>query len=361
MSKNALVATLGVAALLFVGFLVWNSASNPNTVPPNSISVEPNFQPPAPPPPAPPAEPAVPTVRTDANAIPSLSTVVVRGTVTPNGAPTTYWFEYGESTALGIRTSAQSIGSGFVSIYTPAYITGLKSNTTYWYRLGAQNRFGTVNGDTFSFKTNSAPLPQGSVPAVRTLAATDVTRISAILNGQITPNSSETTYWFEYGETADFGSVTSFQSAGAGTAQASASASISGLQPLTRYFFRLNAQNRFGTVNGGVQSFTTQGPAEPGLPTVTSTSVSSITPSSARLGAQVNPNGAPTAYHFEYSTDQSFVNALRTPEATIPAGSSASVTANISGLLGNTTYYYRLILRNQLGTTVGTTASFTTR
>src|SRR3990167_4439744 len=46
----------------------------------------------------PPAQPTagVPTVVTDSGATPSNSTAVVTGKVTPNGVPTTYWYEYGE-------------------------------------------------------------------------------------------------------------------------------------------------------------------------------------------------------------------------------------------------------------------------
>src|SRR3989338_5849828 len=95
-----------------------------------------------------------PRVVTDANVAASNSTAVVTGKVTPNGAPTAYWYEYGETTTLGSKTSAQAIGSGYNEIASPGYITGLRANTRYNFRLTAQNSFGTVYGTMYSFSTN---------------------------------------------------------------------------------------------------------------------------------------------------------------------------------------------------------------
>jgi phosphodiesterase/alkaline phosphatase D-like protein len=127
--------------------------------------------------------------------------------------------------------------------------------------LSAKNALGTVNGATQSFSTNNNPPTQGSVPSASTNAAEDVTRISATLNARVNPHASQTTYWFEYGDDTDFGSVSAFQSSGNGDTSTSVSAGVSGLNPLTKYYFRINAQNQFGTVNGATQNFTTKGPA----------------------------------------------------------------------------------------------------
>src|SRR3989338_7819302 len=74
-----------------------------------------------------------PVVTTDSVISPTASTAVVNGKVYPNGAVTSYWFEYGTTTDGPSRTSAQVIGSGYVNIPTPAFITGLNSNTKYYF------------------------------------------------------------------------------------------------------------------------------------------------------------------------------------------------------------------------------------
>lgn len=362
MNKNLIPGLVIIALLVVGGFALFTiTPGEPAPVPPVAT---PNPVPtPVPiPTPVPTPTPGAPTVITNATAVPSSSTVVVTGNVVPNGALTTYWYEYGTTTALGARTSSQSIGSGYTSIYAPAYITGLSANTTYHYRLSAENRFGTVNGATYIFTTNSTPPPQGSAPATRTLAATNVSRTTANLNGSVDANRAETTYWFEYGESADLGFTTSFQSAGSGDTAQNVSVSVANLKPLTRYFFRLNAQNQFGTVNGSILNFTTTGPAAPGEPSVDTRAASGITSSSANLNANINPNGAETTYWFEYSEDSllgSFL-ATSTSSATLSGTTNTAVSMNVSGLDNNTRYFYRAVGQNQYGTVRGDVVQFKT-
>ncbi len=308
--------------------------------------------------------PGLPTVSTSSNTGPSSVGAIVTGQVNPNGASTTYWFDYGTTTALGTQTPAQGVGSGYSPIAAPAYITGLRATTQYYFRLSAQNRFGTVNGATYTLMTNNNPPPQGSAPTTTTTAASNISRTTANLNGQVKPNNSSTTYWFEYGRDSGLGSVTSPQSAGSGTAFVSASVSVSNLQPLTQYFFRLNAQNQYGTINGAILSFTTKGPSSTGTPTVETSSPSNVSRTDAFLNGSINPNGLATTYWFEYSEDSLLGTLIGsgTPEKTIAAGTTnVKVQAKITGLQNNTTYYYHLVGRNADGTVFGNVVSFRTK
>lgn len=309
--------------------------------------------------------PSAPTVVTDTGVAPTNSTAVVTGKVTPNGAPTSYWYEYGRTANLGGRTNAQSIGSGWSAIASPGYITGLAANTTYYFRLVAQNSQGTTNGTTYSFSTNNNPPGQGTAPAASTNSATAVARATATLNAHVNPHSSQTTYWFEYGQSNDFGSVTGFQSAGSGNTSDAVSADISGLAPATKYFFRINAQNQYGTVNGATQSFTTTGPAaQAQQPVVTTQVAAPVATTSATLRGTVNPSGAQTTYWFEYSTDSLLGSVLLKTTPHTSAGSAvgtASVTANVSNLASGTKYYYRIVAQNSAGTVRGDNQTFTTK
>ena len=72
--------------------------------------------------------------------------------VDANGAPASFWFEYGTSYALGQRTDAQ-FSPNTNRAGMSADVGGLSANTTYYYRISAQNQFGIANGDVEKFTT----------------------------------------------------------------------------------------------------------------------------------------------------------------------------------------------------------------
>lgn len=360
MNQNIIIGILVVLVVLGGGyFLITMDAGSGDgqatTTPPTTQN--PTITPPTA------TSPAAPTVVTDTNVSPSNSTAVVTGKVTPNGAATSYWYEYGETTALGARTTTQAIGSGFVAIASPGYITGLKANTLYYFRLSAQNSYGTVNGTTKSFTTNTNPPPQGNAPTVSASAAAAVERTSATLNASVNPRGSQTTYWFEYGDSTSFGNTTSFESAGNDSVSTGVSAAISNLSPATKYYFRVNAQNQYGTVNGATREFTTKGPAA-AAPSANTLSANAVATTTATLRGTVDPNGAETTYWFEYSTDSLLGAVLlkTTPHRSAGAGTNAiSVEANIAELTSNMTYYVRVVAQNSEGTVRGDKISFKTK
>jgi phosphodiesterase/alkaline phosphatase D-like protein len=361
MNKNFIIVIIciGLLVLAGIGYALWSNYNSPqvslNTQNQTPTSADNSTSVPA-------AQPSAPIVQTNSSTVPYISTVVVRGTVNPNGELTTYWFEYGETSALGTQTSVYSIGSGYAAFYTPAYITGLKSNTNYYFRLSANNSVGTVSGAIYSFKTTTTPAPAGTAPTASTTSATNIERTAANLNGQINPKNSVTTYWFEYGLTSNLGTVTPFQTSDSSNSSSAVLASVSNLQPLTKYYFRLDAQNQFGTVNGQTLNFTTAGPVAATVPSVNTTSVNAITSSSAKLNASINPNGAAATYWFTYSADSSFSLVTNTAEQPLNSVSSiVNVSANISNLINNKKYYVRAAARNQYGTTHGEVTSFTTK
>lgn len=202
-----------------------------------------------------------PIAVTSSTVSPSATTVIVSGSVSPRGAFTNYWYEYGKTSDLGIKTANQTMGSGFVSIQAPAYITELSKNTTYYFKLVAENQYGKVAGNQYTFRTTeSTPPPVGSAPSVKTVTANGISKTTANINGEITVNKSETQYWFEYGKTAQLGNTSAFFSAANTGDKSLVSISLSNLDPSTGYYFRINAQNRFGTINGSILNFKTLGP-----------------------------------------------------------------------------------------------------
>ena len=269
------VVVLGAGAIYFFNQQMFSQSSTNTTTSTTTSTSTPN------PTPVSVSQPSSPVVQTNLSTAPYISTVVVSGTVNPNGALTTYWYEYGKTTALGTQTSAYLLSSGYATFYAPAYITGLSPSTNYYFRLSARNSIGTASGAIYSFKTDTTPAPSGTAPTASTSPATNIARTTANLNGQINPKNSVTTFWFEYGLTSNLGTVTSFQTSDSSNSSSAVLASVSSLQPFTKYYFRLDAQNQFGTVNGQILNFTTNGPIAATVPTVKTNSANAITSSSA--------------------------------------------------------------------------------
>jgi hypothetical protein len=306
-----------------------------------------------------------PTVSTNYNASPTDTTAIVTGSVVPNGAFTNYWYEYGPTANLGSKTANQSVGSGFAAIAAPGYITGLVKDTTYYFRLVAESQYGRFAGASYSFQTTHGNLPPvGGVPTAQTLAASSLTRTSANLNGNVTPNKVATTYWFEFGTTANLGNTSALVGVSDTGTEASISMPITGLDPATTYYFRMDAQNQFGTVNGSILTFKTDGPVAIAAPTATTRSAASVSASTATLRASVVPNGPATTYWFEYSKNplSSSVDLLVTSTTIVAAGMDAiPVSTDITNLASSTTYYFRVVAQNTSGTVRGGSMTFQTR
>ncbi len=99
-----------------------------------------------------------PTVTTKAASGVGRYEATLNGTVNPRGFATTYYFEYGPTTAYGqkVPLSAKAVGSGMSDVAVAEAIKSLVSYTTYHYRLVAQNSEGTSNGADQTLTTKPA-------------------------------------------------------------------------------------------------------------------------------------------------------------------------------------------------------------
>jgi photosystem II stability/assembly factor-like uncharacterized protein len=192
-----------------------------------------------------------PTVSTGGTGVITSAVAEVMGTVNPNGAPTTYWFEYGTTTSYGQQTPSASAGSSTGTVAIETDLVGLSPLTTYHYRLVAENPGGRTYGSDRFFRTTSPP------PLATTGTATLVSSSGARLAGGVVPRGSATSYWFEYGPTTSYGQQTAAGSAGSGNSTFAVSAELSGLAPVTTYHYRLVAANGGGTTFGADRQFTT--------------------------------------------------------------------------------------------------------
>jgi hypothetical protein len=94
-----------------------------------------------------------PTVATEPADHVQPTSAVLHASVTPNGAPTTYRFKYGRTTAYGSVTSRASAGAGTAPVQVEAKVDGLRSGTTYHFQIAASNAAGTVQGADATFTT----------------------------------------------------------------------------------------------------------------------------------------------------------------------------------------------------------------
>jgi hypothetical protein len=116
------------------------------------------------------------------------------------------------------------------------------------------------------------------------------------------------------------------------------------------------------TTSGGILSFTT--PANVVPPTTTTDPATSVTDTTATINGTGTSNGASSTLTFKWGTSPTLTSgtttatALQSPIA--PSSVNAPVFANLSGLTGGTTYYFRITISNSNGSVDGSILQFTT-
>ncbi len=274
-------------------------------------------------------------------------------------------FEYATTPSLEKPTSVPCVGlsgSGTSPIAVSAAVSGLSANTTYFFRIVAENVGGKTQGAIESFKTLFA------APTVKTEKATEVTGTSATLNATVNPNGGEVTSCkFEYGPKVPYEkSVTCTELPGSGSSPVAVSAPISSLSANTPYHFRIVATNASGAAGGTGEGADETLKTTVEAPTVKTGHAEEITQTSAKLNATVNPNGGEvTSCKFEYVTARHFefdgYFEAHTVSCSPPPGSGTSavpVSATVTELTANTTYHFRISATNAGGTSEGLDETF---
>jgi phosphatidylinositol-3-phosphatase len=96
---------------------------------------------------------APPTVATGNASAVSGTGATLNGTINPNGADTTYHFDYGPTRKYGYSTSDATLLAGSSVVPVNTTISGLNSGTKYHYRLVGTNTYGTTYGLHKAFTT----------------------------------------------------------------------------------------------------------------------------------------------------------------------------------------------------------------
>lgn len=291
-------------------------------------------------------------------ATPSSNGATLEATIYPYGLNTHYRFEYGLTTSYGTSVPVPDGDAGSAAYPTPvqeqATISGLATGTTYHFRVVASNADGTAPLTDHQF-TTTAP-----APTVTDEAATEVAA-GFELKGTVNPNGSAATYQFEYGTTTSYGSKVPVPegSVGSGSTAVPVSQTISSLLANTEYHFRLVGRTAGNSAVTADRTFTTP-LAPPSAPT-TEVSPPQVIAGGYRLKGTVNPDSLETTYHFEFGTTTAYGTNIPVSDENIGSGSSAvSVMQDVTGLLPNTTYHYRIVATNSEGTVHSLDEEFTT-
>ena len=154
-------------------------------------------------------------------------------------------FQIDGFSSANTATCSPDPGSGSGDVAVSADLTGLDPASVYHFRIVASNANpqGTATGAAQTLTTRG--------PIISATHANPVTATDATLNAQVNPQGISTTYHFDYGPTASYGSSTPESPAPiGGNVDRAVSAQIAGLDPATTYHFRLVAKNADATVEG---------------------------------------------------------------------------------------------------------------
>jgi hypothetical protein len=206
------------------------------------------------------------------------------------------------------------------------------------------------------------PPPAG--PLIDSESATPEVRGAGILGAVVNPEGNETTYDFEYVDEAQF-NATGYASA-TSTAPVSLPAGFNDqpvsvnfakgtLVPGVTYHYRLVARDSLArTSTGPDQSFLETPPALIAGPWTTDVAGSSVT-----FGTQIDPLGANTSYSVEYGTSTAYGHDVSGNVG--ESNNYVPVSQHVQGLEPDTTYHYRIVTSNEVGTWQSPDRTFTTQ
>ena len=260
------------------------------------------------------------------------------------------------------RSSGHSTTSGHLGMPNGIWNSGARSQgATFTHTFNSVGTFpyycaAHVGEATEVGRVIVEALPANGPPIVTTDPAALVASFSATLKGSLNPDGLSTTFHFQYGTTASYGLTTAPQTQTGDTSRP-VSAHINSLAAHTTYHFRIVASNTAGTTFGSDRTFTTLPPT--GFPIVTTKPATNVATFAATLNGLLDPHGLTTSVYFQYGTT---ANYGRTTAVQSHTGNTfRNIAANIDGLARDTTYHFRIVATNSVGTRYGSDRTFTTQ
>jgi hypothetical protein len=232
----------------------------------------------------------------------------------------------------------------------------------------AAGRLYVASSDTgANSAVQSFPLPEPG-PLVETQGVEDILPTTATLTGRINPENDETTYQFEYGTSASYGSSTAIETLIVnGFEGEDVEAQLAELLPSTTYHFRVVAINKCNP-SEPAEVCITEGEdrtfATPPAVVIDPQWATDVTAHSAILHAELDPLGVEAEAWLEYGTSEGYGQAISLASLGTGFGAVTRQVA-LTELQAVTTYHYRFAARDERdGTTYtvfGPDHSFTTQ
>ena len=186
----------------------------------------------------------------------------LRCEVDTNGDDADVWFEWGEDEDdLDERTSKVSVNDDETNQTVTKTITGLDEDTEYYFQCFIEDDGGEEDeGSVKRFTTDENGGTTEDAPEVWTLAPTGVTQTSAVLEGEVDANGSDTNVWFEWGTSiGNLTRETSSEDVG-DSDNIKFDSAVTNLASDTTYYYRAVAENDEDTDYGAIRSFRTGAP-----------------------------------------------------------------------------------------------------
>jgi len=267
-------------------------------------------------------------------------TGIVTGSITAKGV---CWNTVANpTTALSTKTNDGTGSANFTS-----NLASLSAGQTYYVRAYVTDSSGIYYGANVIFTTPGLLTvdPDGATPAITSTTATSgatsvfgFTSVSAVgvcwnTSGNPTISNNHTT---------DILTGTIFISY------------ITGLLPGTLYYVRAYVISGGTPYYGNSQTFTTLVV----IPTVTTTTIASITSSSAIVSGNVTANGG--AILSARGIRRSLSSSMSSPTSVTTGSATGAFSNTLTGLTVGTTYYVQAYATNSAGTALGNILNFTT-
>jgi uncharacterized protein (TIGR02145 family)/uncharacterized repeat protein (TIGR02059 family) len=194
------------------------------------------------------------------------------------------------------------------------------------------------------------------IPTLSTTSISSITATSASSGGNITSDGGAVVSARGVCWSISTNPTTSNSKTVDGNGNGQFTSNLSGLAAGSTYHVRAYAANSVGTAYGADLSFVTLGKA----PECITQSATNITSSGSSLNGTVNANYLSTTVTFEYGATTSYGQTVLANQSPVTGNSITNVSAIIASLTTGTTYHFRVMATNSLGTTNGNDLSFTT-
>jgi|GEM_PF-2262762 len=304
--------------------------------------------------PAAPSTPSVYNPEMGINFITSNSASLRFTSVHPGDASTTVTFEYGTTTNYGSSAFGGAPFNPGSFVLSQGSISGLLPDTLYHVRIKATNQHGSAYSGDFSFRT----LP---LPVFTALPATNVTDLSATLNGRVLFNGNPgISPRFAYGVKGTnplyYNSISpSGLSTDPNTGAKNYSASLTGLLPDTEYSFRIETFNSYQSEE--VSFRTLPAATRPSFLTNNYTVSASHNKAAVNFGS-VKSGSSNSTIVIEYGITAAYGSSASV--GSVSMNQTYLVSTTLTGLTPGTTYHARARAINAQGTTYSNDFTFTT-